>query len=191
MNSYRIYRANKNGTGTATDWQLSFKGQDRFSPWKLFLKIVKQVGVDDNGNARFNWDQGITVKLDLSDIGEILAVLDWKQAQVGSTGKLFHQNGNENKVINFNYNQNTNNYFIKISHQSANGVNSCQQTISLAEGKIIQTLLGHAILKLTGWSDARGYSKSSRAQYANKAEPGAYEPQNAVTPIPQAVAVNE
>lgn len=158
MNTYRVYRANKQGNGTATEWQLSFKSQEQYSPWKMFFSIAKQVEQDNNGNARFDWENAIRVKMDVSDLCEILAVLEHKQAQAGNGGKIFHKMGNDNKIINFFHNESTNNYFLKVSHQTTEGVVASQQNISIAEGCALRVLIEQAIVKLTYWG-VRGYQK--------------------------------
>lgn len=152
MGSYRVYKANRNGNGTASEWQLSHKSQDQYSPWKCFLSLAPQCAdADVNGNARFDWDNSIRLKMDITDLSEFLAVLEWKKAQAGFDGKIFHKKGDENKIINFSYNQKNNQYYLRVSHQTSNGVNTLQQGISLAEGCALQTLIQNAIVKMTGW----------------------------------------
>lgn len=161
MGSYRVYKANKQGTGAASEWQLSFKGQEKFSPWKVFFSIAKQLPQDENGNARFDWDHAIRLKMDVSDLCEIIAVLENKQKEAGYGGKIFHKHGSDNKIINFIHNSENNNYFMKVSHQSPNGVTALQQNLSIGEGCALHILLKEAILKLTNW----GYT-SARKSYA-------------------------
>ena len=151
MNTYRVYRANKQGNGTASEWQLSYKGYEKYSPWKLFFSIATQTETDENGNARFDWDHAICVKMDVSDLCEILAVLEHKQSEAGNGGKIFHKKGNDNKIINFIHNENTKNYFIKVSHQSDKGVVAYQQNMSIAEGCALRVLIEQAIVKLANW----------------------------------------
>lgn len=174
MNTYRVYKANKQGNGSATEWQLSFKSQEQYNPWKLFFSIATQTTTDENGNARFDWENAIRVKMDVSDLCEILAVLEHKQSQVGNNGKIFHKMGNDNKIINFFHNENTNNYFIKVSHQTTGGVVSHQQNMSIAEGCALRVLIEQAIVKLTYWG-VRGYQK----KYANNQQQEAAAEQNA------------
>ncbi len=166
MSGYRVYKANKQGTGAASEWQLSFKHQEKFSPWKLFFSIAKQLEKDEKGNPRFDWDHAICVKMDISDISEILAVLEGAQKEAGYGGKIFHKHGEDNKIINFIHNSENNNYFMKVSHQSPQGVTALQQNLTTAEGCALRTLLQHALIKLTNW----GYSGGSK-NYAPKTIP--------------------
>ena len=182
MSSYRVYKANKQGTGAASEWQLSFKNQERFSPWKLFFSIAKQLNKDENGNPHFNWDNAIRVKMDVTDISEILAVLENKQKEAGYGGKIFHKHGNNNKIINFIHNPEKSNYFIKVSHQSASGVVALQQNLTIAEGCALRILLEHALLKLTNW----GYSNMQK-NYAPKTIPDLPQKIQSQSPFQQAI----
>lgn len=164
MNTFRVYKPNKQGTGSASQWQLSYKSDDRYNPWKLFYEIAKQTVIDENGNARFDWENSIKVKMDISDIGEILAVLEQKQQQVGQDGKIFHKTEANNKVINFFFNEKTNNFFIKVSRQTTEGVVALQQNMSIGEGCTLRILLHEAILKLSYWgirNVQKNYSNSN------------------------------
>src|SRR6187402_2909445 len=100
---FRIYRANKSNTGTATSWQLSYKSEEKYDKYIPFLMAANQTGTDANGNAQFDWDNKITIKLGENDLGEIMSVLERRKNEVGFNGKgLYHQSPNGgNKVIYF------------------------------------------------------------------------------------------
>jgi hypothetical protein len=176
MNAYRVYRANKQENGTASEWQLSFKSQEKYNPWKLFYSIASQAGIDENGNARFDWENATRVKMDVSDLCKILAVLEHKQSQAGHGGKIFHKHGNDNKIINFIHNENSNNYFMKVSHQSPAGVVTLQQNLSIGEGCALRVLIEQAIIKLTNWG-TRGTRKNhqNHNMQSNPATQGAFQ----------------
>lgn len=175
MNTFRVYKPNKQGTGTASQWQLSYQSDDRYHPWKLFYKIATQMGADENGNARFDWDNSIKVKMDISDLGEILAVLEHQQQQVGQDGKIFHKIGPNTKVINFFHNEANNNYFMKVSGKSPKGAVAYQQNMTIGEGCALRILLKEAVIKLSYWG-IRGMQKS----YSNTTLPASSpNPQNA------------
>jgi hypothetical protein len=163
MNAYRVYKPNKQGTGSASEWQLAFHTQEKFNPWKLFFSIAKQTATDENGNNRFDWDNAIKVKMDTSDLGEIIAVLDGKQKEAGHGGKIFHQFNNDNKIINFIKNEDNGSFFIKVSHQRNGDVVSYQQNLTIGEGCALKVLLQEALIKLNNW----GYS-NYRKNYAPK-----------------------
>ena len=179
MNTFRVYKPNKQGTGTASQWQLSYKNDDRYHPWKLFYSIATQTGMDENGNARFDWENAIKVKMDIPDLGEILAVLEHQQQQVGHDGKLFHKSGANNKVINFFHNEANNNYFMKVSSKTSQGVIAYQQNMTIGEGCALRVLLKEAVLKLSYWG-----IRSMQKSYSNTNLQASPAPQNT---FPQAI----
>lgn len=153
MASFRIYKPNKNNTGSVTQWEISLKdierGGRKLKQWMSFLSMAQQSGVDDNGNARFDWDNQVIVKLEEVDIGEILAVLRGIKPSVGAKGSLFHQSpSGENKVIKFNTNENEG-YYINISSQDSNkNVVKGGHTITEGEGQILVVFLTKALDKM-------------------------------------------
>lgn len=149
---FRIYRPNKTNNGVASKWQLSFKKENKYEPWMLFLSITNQTGVDANGNATFNWDGAITVKLGENDVGEIIATLDGFQPQVGQKGSLFHQTPNGgNKIVSLQANDNG--LFLRVSAQTADkkAVGPFAHNISRGEAAILSTLLKAAVAKMYDW----------------------------------------
>lgn len=156
MKEFRIYRPNKNGNGFASAWQLSYKEQNKYDKYQMFLVVAPQVGLDDNENAKFDWkDKSITVKLGENDIGEILAVLDRRKESVGFKGTLFHQSPNGgNKVIELKNAEKGDGYYFKVSQQTVDKekIGPYSHIISGADAAILSQLLKYAIGLIYGWN---------------------------------------
>lgn len=163
--SYAIYRTNRENKGTAIQWELSHKvtknkKNEDVDLYFMFLEGAPQVGVDDNDNARYDWQNKITVKLGENDIGEILAVLNGLKDSAGYKGSLYHQTpGGGNKSITFAINQPEGKnyepsmgYKLRIASQDAQkNLKQVQLIINPAEAEIIKALLGRAIVRMFGW----------------------------------------
>lgn len=151
MKSFRIYRANKQGTGTASEWQLAHKPEEKFDKDILFLMMVKQTGTDDKGNATFGWKDStkITVKLEATDIGELIAVLDRRKDNC----KLFHESpAGGNKGIALSKSENGDGYYLKVSYQDKEKkLTSYQQVLSIGEAAVLSILLKRAVETIFGW----------------------------------------
>ena len=149
---FRIYRANKSGSGFASAWELSYKEENKYDPWMCFVNISKQKGNDSNGNATFDWDNGLTVKLGPTDIGELIAVIRRLQKEAGYQGKLYHRTKSGNKVITFSKAEKDGFHF-SVSAQDKNKKSSGKysQVISNGEAMILLTLLEEAVRKIYLW----------------------------------------
>ncbi len=146
-----LYKPKKDGNGSASQWNL---GSDKDC---VFLEMSNQKDSDDNGNAKFDWDNKICFKLGESDIGEILAVLIGMQDSVGpfdsSKNKhkgLFHSNPKGNSIL----------YFGKYDHggfriyliaKKGEEKTVVQHNISKGEACILNTLLRRAIEVMYRW----------------------------------------
>lgn len=154
MSNYRIYRANNNGDGSASEFQLSFKKDEQYNPYLLFLVMAPQGPDNANGDATFLWkEKGITVKLGENDIGEIIAVLDGRKDTLGMKGSLYHQTPNGgNKAIVLNRNE-KGGFWLSVSGQDKdkNSLGKYSHSISDGEASILSTLLKAAVVRLFGW----------------------------------------
>lgn len=103
--SYRVHRPSKSG-GCAAEFQIK-EPRGKYDDYCVMLQIVPQEGVDeDTKNAKFAWSReggykGITMKLGLADIGEMLAVLNMVKPAAGTGKGLYHQNDSGNSVLKF------------------------------------------------------------------------------------------
>lgn len=89
--SINIYKANKNGTGSAVQFQLSKRNKC------MFLEIAKQLE-----EKNFDWQNKIVVKLGIADMTKILSLLNgtWPPDKTGAVKvSLFHDNPKGSKVI--------------------------------------------------------------------------------------------
>lgn len=93
MQQYRIYKPKQDNTGAAVAFQLSYKKDNEYDKYQVFLVGANQLKTNDaNGNSQFGWKEGaITVKLGENDLGEILAVLEGRKESVGTKESLYHQ----------------------------------------------------------------------------------------------------
>lgn len=151
MKNFRVYRATKSGTGTASSWELSYKKDKEYDKYEMFLVMANQTGTDANGNASFGWDEGITVKLGSNDIGELISLLERRTTSLGYQGKgLYHQTAKGNKVLNLSLIDSG--YGLKISAQD-NDKNRTEikQVISFGEASLLLVLLKRATEKIFGW----------------------------------------
>jgi len=85
-------------------------------------------------HATFDWEQKITVKLDFSDISELLTVLDGVSDHVGGKREaLYHQNGDANTMIHF-------------SRHASGGIalSLSRKRVGDSQPNRIGTVLGHA-----------------------------------------------
>lgn len=113
---YRVYKANKAGTGFAIKLSTSLKG-DKYKKLTLFLEGAAQTGIptEEDDNSSFGWptkeekfpEGFICCKLGLADVGAIIGVLRGITEFVGSAREkgLFHKNETGNTVINFAANE--------------------------------------------------------------------------------------
>lgn len=148
--SYRLYKANKSGNGAASQWDLSYKSEDKYSPWKVFVKIAAQTKDDENGNARFLWDEGITVCLGLPDIGAILTVLDGRSDRLGEKGLYHSVEKGSSKIINLNFNEGSFDFSISKQDKEKNNTRLYHR-ITEGEGMILSIILKSAVNKILNW----------------------------------------
>jgi len=85
MKEYRVYRATKeakNGAALSFSMRRTKPNEGaKFPKWLCFMDAANQKeGTDENGNARFDWDNKITFKIGEIDAGELLAFLTWRKA---------------------------------------------------------------------------------------------------------------
>lgn len=149
---FRVYKPKNDGNGTAIAWQLSYKEANKYNPWTMFLVAAKQVGQDNNGNAKFDWENGFTVKLGDADLGEIIALLEGRKRFLGSKGSLFHQTpSGGNKVISIE--PNDYGYIVSVSAQDENKTNLGKISNSMTHGEasLLLVLLKKAVENIYGW----------------------------------------
>ncbi len=101
----RIYHPSASGTGTAMQLEPRFSNadSDRYNCFFLEMAPQKTASRQEDGkrvHATFDWKERLTVKLDFTDICELLVVLEGRGEKAGgSRNGLYHQNGASNTII--------------------------------------------------------------------------------------------
>ena len=150
--AYMMYRAKNDDSGSASQWNL---GSDKKC---VFLEMANQLGKDDQGNAKFDWDNKLPFKMGVADIGELLATMVGMQGGVGtydqSSGRykgLYHSNKNGNAILKFEKNQNGR-LNIQLSVKRDGVQSSVYHTISNGEACVLSTLLRRALEIMYRWN---------------------------------------
>jgi hypothetical protein len=153
---YGIYRKSKNGNGSA--FKLSFNKGSR----KLFLEAAKR-----NGD-KFDWDNKIIMKLDLTDIGKILCALETNPAEISNgqssngfveLADIYHdpamKTGNRGKtstILKVFYKQETKAFGLVLSKKEAGSdVNRISIGLFPEERKNLVKLLEFALPRILNW----------------------------------------
>ncbi|TXT66113.1 MAG: hypothetical protein BAJALOKI3v1_50113 [Promethearchaeota archaeon] len=151
LKDWRCYRVSKKGGYASRVNVRDVKNKKGYDETVVFLSTTKQNGKDENGNASFDWDNAINIKLGEADIGEILAVLSGRKDTVGQNGSLFHESPNGgNKVIAMSYSPNYKSFMMKLSAQDKDGnkIGPYGHGISLGEAEVLSEILRYAIRKM-------------------------------------------
>ncbi len=149
---FRVYRPNSKNNGVATAFQLR-TSDEKYDNVLLFMVVAPQTGVDDKGNAKFDWKGGITVKLGENDIGQLLAVINGKIPAINNGKGLYHKTPNGgNKVVVFNRNDNGG-YYLKVSGQDKENklMGNFAHVVNDGEGEILRILLERTIQLMYNW----------------------------------------
>lgn len=137
---YAIYKPNSRGSG----------GVIRFE-WSREKACVFVDAASQSGEKQFDWDNKITMKWGLSDLGNALATLQGRQAQ----SKLFHQSERANSAFELNYRTDPERapYLMSLSRQVQKDKTLRKVTIpvSHSEAAVLETAVRSAISRILGW----------------------------------------
>lgn len=137
---YAIYKPNGRGTGGVIRFEFNR------SKGAVFVDAASQ-----SGEKQFDWEQKMTMKWGLSDLGAVLATLQGRQEQA----KLFHQSEKANSAFELTFRDDPQKapYFMSMSRQDAASKSVKKVTIPVthAEAVILETALRAAITRLIGW----------------------------------------
>jgi hypothetical protein len=137
---FPIYKPNSRGNGGVVRFGLNR------SKGAMFVDAANQ-----SGEKQFDWENKITMKWGLSDIGPVLATLQGRQTQA----KLFHQSEKANSAFELTLREDPDRapFLVSISRQSATDKALRKVTIPLthAEAAILETALRAAITRLLKW----------------------------------------
>ena len=168
--NYTIYKPNMKGTGSALNLDLSQNG--------LFLEITRQV----EGERKFDWDNKITVKLDLVDIAKIL--LGFKTLREIS---IFHNpdarnqiQGERSKTVNMKFSKEYGCYYLRVGYKVKESVQQIGIPINLEEAIIMDELLRFAIPRLVSWErvEVKGRERTEEGEDNSQVSSRAQEAQS-------------
>jgi hypothetical protein len=137
---YAIYKPNSRGSGGVVRFDLNAaKGA-------VFVDAASQ-----SGERQFDWENKITMKWGLSDLGNVLAALQGRHAQA----KLFHQSEKANSACELTFQDDPARapYLLTISRQDSTDKSLRKVTIPLSHGEaaVLETALRAAVTRLLGW----------------------------------------
>ena len=137
---YAIYKPNSRGSG----------GVVRFG----FNKAKASLFVDaahQSGEKQFDWENKITMKWGLSDLGTVIAALQGRIPQA----KLFHQSEKANSAFDLTRQDDPERapYLLSISRQDSADKSLRKITLPLSHGEaaVLETALQTAVTRLLGW----------------------------------------
>ena len=137
---YAIYKPNSRGTGGVIRFGLNaVKGA-------LFVDAANQIT-----QKQFNWENKLTMKWGLSDLGSVIAVLQGRMPQA----KLFHQSERANSAFEITRQDDPERapYLVSISRQTTADKSLRKITLPLGHGEaaILEVALQKAVVRLLGW----------------------------------------
>ncbi len=137
---YTIYKPNTRGSGGVMRFGLNVvKGA-------LFVDAAAQ-----SGEKQFDWENKITMKWGLSDLGVVLATLQGRLPQA----KLFHQSDKANSVFELVFREDPERapYFLSLSRQdvSDQSLRKVMLPLNHGEAAVLETALKAATCRLLGW----------------------------------------
>lgn len=137
---YAIYKPNARGSGGVIRFGLNpIKGA-------VFVDAAVQ-----SGEKQFDWENKITMKWGLSDIGPVLATLQGRLPQA----KLFHQSEKANSACELTPRDDPERapYLLSLSRQDATDKSLRKVTIPLTHGEasVLEAALRAAVARLLGW----------------------------------------
>jgi hypothetical protein len=137
---FPIYKPNARGTGGVIRFGLNV------AKASLFVDAANQAG-----EKQFDWENKITMKWGLSDIGTVIALLQGRIPQA----KLFHQSERANSAFELNRRDDPERapYLLSISRQSSADKSLRKITLPLSHGEaaLLETALQGAAVRLLNW----------------------------------------
>lgn len=137
---YAIYKPNSRGTGGVVRFGLNrTKGC-------VFVDAASQ-----SGEKQFDWENKITMKWGLADLGMVLATLQGRQPQA----KLFHQSEKANSAFELSPREDPERapFLLSISRQESADRSVRKVTIPLTHGEaaVLETALRAAVTRVLRW----------------------------------------
>ncbi len=140
QSEHAIYKPNGRGSGGVVRFDLNReKGA-------LFVDAASQ-----SGEKSFDWENKITMKWGMADLGEVLATFQGRQPRA----KLFHQTSKANSVCELTRGEDPQRapYFMSISRKedAAGSVRKVAIPLTHGEAAVLETVLRSAVVRLLGW----------------------------------------
>lgn len=169
FNEYRIYKPRQDAKtgkyiGCASKFEFKIrpvtKKEKTVRTSQMFWVAAEQIGVDENGNAKFAWDDAtkrVDIKLGEADWGELLAVLKGRKTHVGRQADkgLFHKNSKGNSSLQFALvpgKEGSEPYYaVRLSSQKEGKLIQIKHLMTLAEASILEVLIENVISRKYGW----------------------------------------
>lgn len=137
---YAIYKPNSRGSGGVIRFGLNR------AKAAVFLDAANQ-----SGEKQFDWENKLTMKWGLSDLGTVLAVLQGRQLQA----KLFHQGEKASSTFELTLRDDPERapYLVTVTRQSAADKSLRKVTVPLTHGEaaVLETALRAAVTRLLHW----------------------------------------
>jgi hypothetical protein len=137
---HTIYKPNSRGTGGVMRFEFN-RGKSA-----VFVDAASQ-----SGEKQFDWDQKLTMKWGLSDLGAALAVLQGRLP----LAKLFHQSEKSNSAFELATRDDPERapYLMTLSRQDSESKTVRKVSIPLTHGEaaVLETALRTATTRLLGW----------------------------------------
>ena len=137
---YAIYKPNSRGTGGVVRFGLNR------AKASLFVDATHQ-----SGEKQFDWENNITMKWGISDLGTVLAALQGRLPQA----KLFHQSERANSAFELTRQDDPVRapYLLSISRQNSADKSLRKVTLPLSHGEaaVLETALQTAVTRLLNW----------------------------------------
>lgn len=152
-----LYHPTGNGNGAALQLELRLNrpGEDRYDCY--FLEVAAQKSAPSREGERrvpatFDWENKLTVKLDFTDVCELLGVLEGRVERAGGQRNgLYHENGKCCTIITFQKSPEKAGYFLALSRKDKEGgqVVRTQMVLSEPEGIGLRCLFQSGLFFMT------------------------------------------
>ena len=137
---FAVYKPTRSGKGGVMRWRLEVQNE------AVFLDAARTIG-----ERKFDWENKVSMKWGISDIGEVLAVIEKRV----DGAELYHKSpsGVAQFSIKYQRDRTPANYFLSVSRQASEGDDKRPVGVPLtqAEAATLCVLLRAAIVRILKW----------------------------------------
>jgi len=145
---YKLYKRKKDKTGACSTWAV--KHEDRC----IWLSMAKQ-----KDEKTFDHDNAVTVKLGLTDVGQLIAAIEGDMDAVGSDGRgMLHKFERDGKEIyttigfsKLSKSGEAPRYSLCLSKKEDNNISKVSHVVLAHEARILLALLKFAVPIMSNW----------------------------------------